>query len=129
MRVSALSAFVLLALVAPTRPTFAEPAQAGPGLPIIVELSDGSRVLGTANIKTLPFIAKYGKMDLVMSEVASIELNEDRERAKIVMKNGDKLQGVLSIGDLAMETLVGKVTAPVAHIIRIEVPAPKEEKK
>ena len=129
MRVSTVSAFVLLALAVSAGPTLAEPAQAAPGLPIIVELSDGSRVLGTVDLKTLPFIAKYGKMDLVMSEVASLELNEDRERAKITMKNGDRLQGVLSIGDLAMETLVGKVTAPVAHIIRIEVPAPKEEKK
>jgi len=119
---------MLLALVVSAGPTLAEPAQDAPALKLVVDLTDGSRVLGTANIKTLPFIAKYGKMDLVMSEVASIELNEDRERARITMKNGDKLQGVLSIGDLAMETLVGKVTVPVAHIIRIEVPAPKKEK-
>jgi len=121
MRVSTVSAFVLLALVVSAGPTLAEPAPDTPALRLVVDLTDGSRVLGTANIKTLPFIAKYGKMDLVMSEVASIELAEDRERAKITMKNGDRLQGVLDIGDLKLQTLLGEISVPIRHVSRIAV--------
>lgn len=103
----------------------AEP-QADPGKPLaplslVVELTDGSRFIGTAEIDTLPFIAKYGRMELVMKEVASVTLGEDRETGRIAMKNGDSLQGVLDIGDLKLRTLLGEISVPIRHVSRIAI--------
>jgi len=102
----------------------AEAAPADPGKPpaplsLIVELTDGSRLVGTAEIDTLPFIAKYGRMALVMKEMASVTLGEDRETAKVAMRNGDNLQGVLDIGDLKLRTLLGELSVPIRHVVRI----------
>ena len=114
--------FTLLAyspwLVADAEPP-ADPGRPPAPLSLIVELADGSRFIGTAEIDSLPFIAKYGKMELAMKEVASVTLAEDRETGKVTMKNGDNLQGVLDIGDLKLDTLVGEVSVPIRHVLRI----------
>jgi len=99
----------------------AEPAKPPAPLSLIVELTDGSRLIGTAEIETLPFIAKYGRMSLAMKEVASVTLGKDRETGKVTMKNGDNLQGVLDIGDLKLRTLMGEISVPIRHVSRIAV--------
>jgi len=105
-------------LVAVAEPP-AAPKKSPAPLSLIVELTDGSRLMGTAEMETLPFIAKYGRMDLVMKEVAAVTLGEDRETVKVVMKNGDGLQGVLDMGALKLRTLVGDVHVPIRHVVRI----------
>jgi len=97
----------------------AAPKKSPAPLSLIVELTDGSRLMGTAEMDKLPFIAKYGRMDLVMKEVAAVTLGEDRETGKVTMKNGDGLQGVLDIGDLKLRTLMGEVSLPIRHVLRI----------
>ena len=64
----------------------AAPKKSPAPLSLIVELTDGSRLMGTAEMDKLPFIAKYGRMDLVMKEVAAVTLGEDRETGKCVHK-------------------------------------------
>jgi len=90
-------------------------------LSLVVELTDGSRLIGTSELDKLPFIAKYGKMKLVIREVASVTLGKDRETGKVTMKNGDNLQGVLDIGDLKLRTLMGEISVPIRHVSRIAV--------
>jgi len=110
-------------LVAEAEPP-ADPDGKSPApLSLIVELTDGSRFIGTAEIDTLPFIAKYGRMKLIIKEVASVTLGEDRETTKVAMKNGDNLQGVLDIGDLKLRTLLGEISVPIRHVSRIAVAA------
>jgi len=86
---------------------------------LVVELTEGSRFIGTVEIETLPFIATYAEMDLAMKEVDSVTLGEDKETAKVTMRNGDSLQGVVDIGELKLLTLLGEISVPVQHISRI----------
>ena len=99
----------------------ADPDETSGPLSLIVELTDGFRLIGTAEIDTLPFIAKYGRMSLAMEQVASVTLGEDRETGKVTMKNGDSLQGVLDIGDLKLRTLLGEISVPIRHVSRIAI--------
>jgi len=96
-------------------------AEAEPPAPLslIVELTDGSRIVGKAEISTVPFIAEYGKVDLAMERVAAVTFREDRETAKVTMSNGDNLQGVLDIGDLKLRTLMGELSVPIRHVVQM----------
>jgi len=109
-------------LVAEAEPP-ADPGKPPAPLSLIVELTDGSRFIGTTEIKTLPFIAKYGRMKLAMKEVASVTPGEDRETAEVTMKNGDNLQGVLDIRPLELQTILGSVSVGIEHILKIETVA------
>jgi len=97
----------------------ADPGKTPAPLSLIVELTDGSRFIGTSQLDKLRFIAKYAEMNLAMKEVDSVTLGEDKETAKVVMSNGDNLQGVLDIGDLKLQTLLGELSVPIRHVSRI----------
>jgi len=105
-------------LVAEAEPP-ADPGKPPAPLSLIVELTDGSRFIGTSELDKLPFIAKYGRMKLVMKEVAAVTLGDDGETGKVTMRNGDNLQGVLDIGDLKLRTLMGEIAIPIRHVVRI----------
>ena len=99
----------------------AEPTRPSAPLSLIVELTDGSLLVGTAEIDAVPFVAKYGRMNLAMKEVVAVKFSEDQETGKVTMKNGDSFQGVLDLVGLGLRTLLGELSVPMRHVSRITV--------
>jgi hypothetical protein len=87
-------------------------------------LTDGSRVIGTPEIETVPVETPYARMDLPLAQIASITMGEDRETATIDLQNGDKMKGVITLKPIRLETVFGKVAVDVMHIRKLCVLPP-----
>jgi hypothetical protein len=87
-------------------------------------LTDGSRVIGTPEIETVPVETPYARMDIPLAQIASITMGDDRETATIDLQNGDKMKGVTTLKPLRMETIFGIVVVDVMHIRKLRVLMP-----
>ncbi|MCX6865396.1 MAG: LamG domain-containing protein [Verrucomicrobia bacterium] len=81
-----------------------------------LDLADGSHVVGTPEIESLPVQTSYAKMDIPLHQILAIKMGEDHETATFDLRNGDKLKGVLTLAPVKLETVFGKVAIGVEHI-------------
>jgi len=86
-----------------------------------LDLVDGSRIIGVPGIKSVSIVTPYAKMDIALEQILSIKMKDDHERAEIELRNGDKMQGVVTLRPLDIETIVGHVSIGIEHIRSIEV--------
>ena len=91
---------------------------------LAIDLTDGSRLFGTTSINSISIQTTQAKMDIVLSQVQSIEIADDRETASLELKDGDKLNGALTIEPIALKTVIGQVAVAVRHIASIKVSRP-----
>jgi len=90
-------------------------------LRLVLDLVDGSHIIGVPSIKSIPVQTSYAKMDIPLKKIQSIEIEEAGERVYIALKNGDSFSGVLGLGKFEMTALFGKVTIGIEHVKRIQV--------
>jgi len=86
-----------------------------------LDLVDGSRIIGTTSLESVPVQTTYAKMDLALKQIVAIAIAEDHETAVIEMRNGDKLKGVISMKPIKVETEFGKVSVGIEHIRDLRV--------
>jgi hypothetical protein len=85
-------------------------------LRLAVDLVDGSHVIGVPRIKSIPVQTSYAKMDIPLTQIQSIKIEDDHEIASFELQNGDKLKGVLDLQPLELETIFGKVSIGIEHV-------------
>ena len=90
-------------------------------LTVILELSDGSHVIGTPGVDTVAVQTSYAKMDIPLKQILSIKMDGDHETAIVDLRNGDKLTGVISLAPIKLETLFGPASIGVEHIKQLRV--------
>jgi len=83
---------------------------------LALDLMDGSHIIGTPGIGSVPVQTAYAKMDVPLKFILSLKLGEDHQAAAIDLQNGDKLKGVIKLEPLQLETVFGKVSVAVEHI-------------
>jgi hypothetical protein len=116
-RASALVTIAALAISA-----WAEQAPTNAPLRLAIELVDGSRIVGVPAITAFPVQTAYARMAIPVSQVSSIALADDHENAAFQLANGDKLQGVLTLGGpLKLATVFGSISVGTEHIKRLRV--------
>jgi hypothetical protein len=86
---------------------------------VSMDLTDGSRLIGTVEETSFRFVSAIGKIELPQSQIKSIQFNTDRETAAIRLRNNDQLSGVLDLRALYVQTLFGKVEVPLAQCRKI----------
>ena len=86
---------------------------------LVVELSDGSRVIGSPTPCSLMFHTSFADLDIPIALIRGVHLKNDNETAFISFWNGDKLSGVMAQDSVVLTTLFGKVTVDVAHVRRL----------
>lgn len=92
----------------------------GPELTLVVDLIDGSTIVGRTTIGVAPIITKWaGKVKLALKSVSAIEFEEDRENVKVTLQNGDVLRGIIDLPGLKLETAFGKVVIPIEHVVGV----------
>src|SRR5262245_18481103 len=82
-------------------------------LHLVIELRDGSRIVGSPFIASIPLHTSFAKVDLPLKLVDTIEFPDDGERVKVNCSNGDLLQGVLNLSNLTLTTSFGKMAVPL----------------
>jgi hypothetical protein len=112
---------VVCTLVNVSHRVWADELQTNEVLTVILELSDGSRVVGTPGIESVPVQTPYAKINVPLNQILGIALEADHETASFELQNGDKLTGIVNLGPLPLSTLFGKVTIPVEHIRTVHV--------
>lgn len=95
--------------------------KSSPQLRIEVNLADGSRVIGTPTIESVPVQTVYAKMSIPLKQMVTIKMDNNHETAAIDLQNGDKLKGVVTFEPINLETVFGKVSVGVEHIKEIRV--------
>ena len=86
---------------------------------LLVELTDGSRLLGTTSLKAVPLDTGYATVEVRLRQIRKLEHAADRSKGTLTMQNGDRLTGELRLADMPLTTLLGQVVVPATRICRI----------
>jgi hypothetical protein len=90
---------------------------------LAVELADGSRIIGVPEVTSVGFSGPFVRTKVPLDALSGITVMEDRETVKLAFSNGDRLTGVLDTGAIALTTMVGRVSIPLAQVRAIRVMA------
>lgn len=95
----------------------------------VMELTDGSRVIGTPAITSLQVRTSFGRVDIALALVQSIDFKSDKETVTLALRNGDKVQGALSLDAVELQTVMGRVKIPfnLAQKILVRLPFKAKE--
>jgi hypothetical protein len=104
-------------------PVGAEPDKAEVPLRVALDLVDGSRVVGISDIESVPLRTPYANIALPLAVVATAQFDSRRETAVFSLSNGDRLQGVVTLEGLNLQTVFGKVSINIEHIRNLRVTA------
>lgn len=88
---------------------------------LTLDLTDGSRIVGTPASNTLPLTTPYASLDLPLAQVASLSFQEDHETVQVELRNGDRLTGALDRRRFALKTLLGPLEVRTVHVRHISV--------
>jgi hypothetical protein len=96
-------------------------AQTNATLSLAIDLVDGSRLIGTPGIATVPVQTSYAKMDVPLTQIQALKIGDDHETVTLNLRNGDTLTGVISLKPIEMKTVFGTVAVGIEHIQRLQV--------
>lgn len=114
------STFCIIALAATAlaSATWAEPVtnQVEKPLRLELDLLDGSHIVGTPTITSVPVQTSYSKMEIPLKQIRSLQIGKDRETVTLCLQNGDKLTGVMTLGPIKLQTAFGLVSVGMEHV-------------
>ncbi|MEI6217289.1 MAG: hypothetical protein WCP86_00155 [bacterium] len=87
-----------------------------PQLRLELDLVDGSHIVGTPSLASVPVQTSYAKMDIQMKQILTIKIDDNRETASIALRNGDRLKGVINLEPIHLETVFGTVKIGIEQI-------------
>ena len=86
---------------------------------VTVELLDGSRIVGTPGLKTLPLTLEFAKVDVPLHLLTACDLRHKEQVAVITFANGDRLTGRIGLDELPMESSVGRIAPKLEQVSRL----------
>lgn len=91
---------------------------------VVLELRDGSRIVGESLLSEWPFATVVGKLKVQLSQISLIESLKDENR-QITFRNGDKLTGVSELKQIQIKTSFGKqeIAVGLVKMVRVSPPA------
>jgi hypothetical protein len=86
-----------------------------------LDFFDGSRITGVLVGTSITFQASYAKTVLPFKLVQQIQIGPDHQTGFVVMTNGDKLTGALSVGSVELLTPAGSLAIATTNIHNLKV--------
>jgi len=86
---------------------------------VVLEMADGSRLVGTPAEKSLRITTEYMKAGIPLVAIRQCEIRHQEERIILSLQNGDKLTGTLEMDQFRVETIFGKLAPEFAQIDRM----------
>ncbi len=93
-----------------------EEAQTNATLRLAIDLVDGSRLIGTPGLATVPVQTSYAKMDVPLTQIKALKIGDDHETVTLNLRNGDTLTGVISLAPIKLITVFGTASIGIEHI-------------
>jgi hypothetical protein len=115
-----LPGFVLLAIVLMMTRSLGTAQEQQPGN-LVIELVDGSRISGKTTARALPFKTAYAGMDLEIALIQRIDFANGEKNARVLLNNGDILQGTFDFNAINIETLLGMQSVPLSLITTMTI--------
>lgn len=92
------------------------------GFRLILELRDGSRVIGTSKEKAIRFQSEVlGDVTLPLEKIRYVEVQSKTNGVKITTANGDSLQMAFATAEIPVMTTYGVVKLPVGMVNNLRV--------
>lgn len=99
----------------------ADPSAADGAMRLALDLSDGSRVIGTPLIRAIPVETSYARIHVPLEKILSIRMNGKNGGAAFELQNGDRINGTIDLGPIELETVFGKVAIGLGLIQSVGV--------
>jgi len=99
-------------------------AEAGMKSPVqlVVNLVDGSRLVGTTSLASLPLRSEaLGKVEIPLNQIRIVTFRRNHESVTVALGNGDKVQGAMGDVKLRMQTVFGTIMVPLEKITSLSV--------
>ena len=115
--------------IAACRAVAADPApgDAQPPAQLVLDLADGSRIVGTPDATGFKVKTEYAEIDVKLSVLRSVSFAVPGGEARLGLQNGDTLNGKLAATEIPMKTLFGPVTIPLDQVVKIRAGASTAE--
>jgi hypothetical protein len=120
-RLTLFSAFCILLCVALDGQGRNEKVVEETDLQVVLELADGSRLIGTPGVKKLALRTPYAQMDIPLLLIEEIVCIPDEEWVSVCLQNGDRLSGFLKLPSMQIHGAVGRVTVAMEKVSRISI--------
>lgn len=91
-----------------------------PGIRLTLELSDGSRIIGTPSIDSLKMTTDYASLQIPLLLLRTVELDGTNNLVHASFQNGDLLSGQLAADGIELTTIFGHVDIPITEIRTID---------
>jgi hypothetical protein len=88
---------------------------------LIVDLCEGSHIVGRTTISAIRIKTEYSDMSIPLQLISTITIKEGGESALLVLSNGDRINGVISLDTLPLQAVFGRVSIGLEHIREIQV--------
>ena len=88
---------------------------------LVLELSDGSRIVGTPAIDRFKMATEYANLEIPLPLLRMVEFSGTNHVARVNFQNGDLLSVQLPATEIALKTVFGQVAIPMADVRRIMV--------
>lgn len=90
-----------------------------PSVGLVLELTDGSRIIGTPNISVVLLRVPLGTVEFPLKVISTIEIQDDPQTVCLKLRNGCTLKGVWDLRVFSVTTIFGDVTVPIEHIKKV----------
>lgn len=87
---------------------------------LAVELTDGSRVIGTTQKDSIRLVTDFGDQSVSLKLVTQVLWKQDREHVVLEFPNGDRLTGALVPEEIQLRTLFGDTKISMEHIVMLK---------
>ena len=98
-----------------------QPSQKTSVLHAVVDLTDGSRIVGTPLEKSLPVTLSYANPIVPLEVITRCEIKHSPESAALFLQNGDHISGTLGADTFPLDTILGRLSPKFIQIDRIEL--------
>ena len=99
----------------------AVPPDSTEALRLTVDLTDGSRLLGSPVQESFPWKTGFGPLTLKWDRLQSVEKTGEASRFSVVLRNGDRAGATPETDTFTLRTLLGDLPVPLALTRRIGV--------
>lgn len=93
--------------------------QDGVTVQLLVELRDGSSIMGEPKLQDLSVQTALGKLNIPFCTIESILFKEGQTAVIIQCQNGDRLQGTIKARQIQLKTSFGDIALPVLQVVRV----------
>ena len=95
------------------------PVATNPAPRMILELTDGSRVICTPAFDHFKLQTESANLELKLSLIRMIEFDQDHQLARVNLCNGDRMSGQISPASIKVKAAFGDLEVPLAHVSKI----------